>query len=86
MREKLYPDPVSALADTSSNIRIMFGGFASAGSPSNQILARKRRGSTGITGIANNIGLGDKLADQIIFQARTGAVPRVAPDLHETQF
>ncbi len=39
----------------------MFGGFVSAGSPSNLILALQRRGTTRITGIANNIGLGDML-------------------------
>jgi 3-oxoacid CoA-transferase A subunit len=39
----------------------MFGGFVSAGSPSNLILALQRRGTKRITGIANNIGLGDKL-------------------------
>lgn len=61
MIEKLFPDADSALADIPDGATIMFGGFASAGSPSNLILALKRRGTTGITGIANNIGLGDKL-------------------------
>jgi 3-oxoacid CoA-transferase subunit A len=58
---KVYPDADSALADIPDGATIMFGGFASAGSPSNLILALKRRGTRGITGIANNIGLGDKL-------------------------
>jgi 3-oxoacid CoA-transferase subunit A len=39
----------------------MFGGFASAGSPTNLILALYDKGTTNITAIANNIGLGDKL-------------------------
>jgi 3-oxoacid CoA-transferase A subunit len=39
----------------------MFGGFVSAGSPSNLILALRRRGTQRLTGIANNIGLGDML-------------------------
>src|SRR5262245_48098371 len=39
----------------------MFGGFVSAGTPTNLIRALVRRGTRGITGIANNIGLGDEL-------------------------
>ena len=61
MIEKVYPDPESALDGIEDGATIMFGGFASAGSPSNLILALKRRGTRQITGIANNIGLGDKL-------------------------
>jgi 3-oxoacid CoA-transferase A subunit len=61
MASKIYPDPDAAVADIPDGATIMFGGFASAGSPSNLILALKRRGARGITGIANNIGLGDKL-------------------------
>ena len=41
----------------------MFGGFVSAGSPSNLILALQRRGTKRLTAIANNIGLGDRLDD-----------------------
>ncbi len=40
---------------------IMFGGFVSAGSPTNLILALREKGTKNLTGIANNIGLGDKL-------------------------
>jgi 3-oxoadipate CoA-transferase, alpha subunit len=61
MVDKVYPDPGAALFDIPDGATIMFGGFASAGSPSNLILALKRRQTRGITGIANNIGLGDKL-------------------------
>jgi 3-oxoacid CoA-transferase subunit A len=39
----------------------MFGVFASAGSPTNLILALYKKGTRELTGIANNIGLGDKL-------------------------
>src|SRR5262245_63939126 len=39
----------------------MFGGFVSAGTPTNLIRALVRRGTRDITGIANNIGLGDEL-------------------------
>jgi len=58
---KIYSDADSALEGISSGATIMFGGFASAGSPSNLILALKRRGTRHLIGIANNIGLGDKL-------------------------
>lgn len=61
MLNKLYHDADSSVSDIPDGATIMFGGFVSAGSPSNLILALKRRGTTGITGIANNIGLGDKL-------------------------
>jgi 3-oxoacid CoA-transferase A subunit len=58
---KVYDIPEAAIADVPDGATIMFGGFVSAGTPSNLILALKRRGTTGITGIANNIGLGDLL-------------------------
>jgi 3-oxoacid CoA-transferase A subunit len=58
---KVYADPDAAVVDIPDGSTIMFGGFASAGSPTNLILALKRRGTRAITGIANNIGLGDKL-------------------------
>lgn len=61
MIDKIFPDADSALEGIADGSTIMFGGFASAGSPSNLILALKRRGTRGLTGIANNIGLGDKL-------------------------
>lgn len=61
MLNKVFADADSALEGIEDGATIMFGGFASAGSPSNLILALKRRGTREITGIANNIGLGDKL-------------------------
>jgi 3-oxoacid CoA-transferase A subunit len=61
MPNKVFRDPDSALEGIEDGSTIMFGGFASAGSPSNLILALKRRGTRTITGIANNVGLGDKL-------------------------
>jgi 3-oxoacid CoA-transferase A subunit len=61
MPDKVYADAETALQDVPDGATIMFGGFASAGSPSNLILALKQLGTKGITGIANNIGLGDKL-------------------------
>lgn len=39
----------------------MFGGFVSAGSPTSLIVALREKGTKNLTGIANNIGLGDRL-------------------------
>src|SRR5205823_9764315 len=61
MIDKLYPSPDAAVADIPDGMTIMFGGFVSAGSPTSLILALQRKGVRGITGIANNIGLGDRL-------------------------
>jgi len=61
MIDKVFATPDEALYDVSDGVTIMFGGFVSAGSPSNLILALQRKGTKGITAIANNIGLGDKL-------------------------
>jgi len=61
MIDKVYPSADAAIADIPNDVTIMFGGFVSAGSPTTLILALKRRGVRGITGIANNIGLGDRL-------------------------
>jgi len=61
MIDKVCPSPDEALHDVFDGATIMFGGFVSAGSPSNLMLALQRRGTKGITAIANNIGLGDKL-------------------------
>ena len=61
MIDKVFPTPDDALHDLPDGATIMFGGFVSAGSPSNLILALRRRGTKRLTGIANNIGLGDML-------------------------
>ncbi|HEY8820273.1 MAG TPA: CoA-transferase, partial [Dehalococcoidia bacterium] len=61
MIDKVFSDPDAAVADIPDGVTIMFGGFASAGSPTSLILALQRQGTRDITGIANNIGLGDKL-------------------------
>jgi 3-oxoacid CoA-transferase A subunit len=61
MQNKIYAGPDQAVEDIGEGATIMFGGFTSAGSPSNLILALKRLGVGSLTGIANNIGLGDKL-------------------------
>ena len=61
MIDKIFPSADEALHDVFDGATIMFGGFVSAGTPSNLILALQRRGTKRITGIANNIGLGDNL-------------------------
>jgi 3-oxoacid CoA-transferase A subunit len=61
MIDKLFPSPDAAVADVPDGATIMFGGFVSAGSPTSLILALQRKGVREITGIANNIGLGDRL-------------------------
>jgi len=58
---KVYPSPAAAIHDVLDGATIMFGGFVSAGSPTNLILALYEKGTKDLTGIANNIGLGDKL-------------------------
>ena len=59
--DKLYASPAAAIHDVFDGATIMFGGFASAGTPTNLILALGEKGTRDITAIANNIGLGDKL-------------------------
>jgi 3-oxoacid CoA-transferase A subunit len=59
--DKVAASARDAIADIPNGATIMFGGFASAGTPTNLILALYDQGTTGITAIANNIGLGDKL-------------------------
>ncbi len=61
MTATVYETPDAAVADIPSAASIMVGGFVSGGSPSNLILALRRQGATGLTAMANNIGLGDKL-------------------------
>lgn len=61
MIDKVFATPDDAVRDVPDGATIMFGGFVSAGSPSNLILALRRRGTKRLTGIANNIGLGDLL-------------------------
>lgn len=69
----VYTTPAEALAGITDGMRVMVGGFVSAGSPSNLILALKRRGTTGLTAIANNIGLGDVL-DELCEQRQLAGV------------
>jgi 3-oxoacid CoA-transferase subunit A len=59
--DKVYDSAAAAIHDVFDGATIMFGGFASAGTPTNLILALRDKATTNITAIANNIGLGDKL-------------------------
>jgi 3-oxoacid CoA-transferase subunit A len=59
--DKVYESPAAAIYDVFDGAAIMFGGFVSAGSPTNLILALYEKATANLTGIANNIGLGDKL-------------------------
>ena len=61
MVAKVYDSPDAALDGIEDGVRIMFGGFVTAGTPSNLIRALRRRGTKQITGMANNIGFGDLL-------------------------
>src|SRR4051812_34388334 len=61
VRSKVVATADEAVAGVPDGATIMFGGFVSAGTPTNLIRALVRRGVRGITGIANNIGLGDEL-------------------------
>lgn len=61
MVARIFDTPDDAVADIGDGATVMFGGFISAGSPSNLIRALARSGPTGLTAVANNIGLGDLL-------------------------
>lgn len=61
MFAEIFDTPDAAVADIPNGATILVGGFVSAGTPSNLILALKRSGQTGLTAVANNIGLGDLL-------------------------
>lgn len=61
MSARIFATAAEAVADVANGATIMVGGFVSAGTPSNLILALKAHGTHGHTVIANNIGFGDKL-------------------------
>jgi 3-oxoacid CoA-transferase A subunit len=56
MKQKIFPDIDSAVADIPDGARIMFGGFGGAGFPNNLIQALARKGTKNITAISNNCG------------------------------
>ena len=61
MVAQVFATPDAAVAGIGDGATVMVGGFISAGSPSNLIRALVRSGPTGLTAVANNIGLGDLL-------------------------
>ncbi len=61
MDAALFDTPEAAVADIPNGATLLVGGFVSAGTPSNLIRAIQRSGQTGLTAVANNIGLGDLL-------------------------
>lgn len=61
MRDKRVDGVDEALDGVKEGATIMFGGFVSAGSPTNLVRGLVRRSVGNLTGIANNIGLGDEL-------------------------
>ncbi len=93
MTATVFTSVDEALEGIEDGASIMVGGFVSAGTPSNLILALKRRGTRDLTVIANNIGLGDKLDElcedrQIAKAIVTFAIRASAarPSRFETQF
>jgi len=61
MSVEVFDSPDAAVADIPNGATLLVGGFVSAGTPSHLIRAIRRSGQTGLTAIANNIGLGDLL-------------------------
>ena len=73
MPAQVVETPDEAVAGIADGATVMFGGFISAGSPSNLIRALVRSGPTGLTAVANNIGLGD-LLDELCEQRQLARV------------
>ena len=73
MPAQVVETPDDAVAGIADGATVMFGGFISAGSPSNLIRALVRSGPTELTAVANNIGLGD-LLDELCEQRQLARV------------
>ncbi len=61
MTSKAFLSCNEAIADVFDGATIMFGGFITAGTPTDLVQALVERDTSNITGIANNIGIGDPL-------------------------
>ncbi len=61
MNAEVFETPDAAVADIADGATLLVGGFVSAGTPSNLILALCGTGQKQLTAVANNIGLGDLL-------------------------
>ncbi len=59
MKQKIFLNVDTAVADVPDGARIMFGGFGGAGFPNNLIQALARKGTKNITAISNNCGTRD---------------------------
>ena len=66
---KVYPDAHAAIADLGDGVTLMSGGFGLCGNPENLIKALHRKGTRGLTVIANNCGT-DHKGLGILLQAR----------------
>lgn len=66
---KVYPDADAALHDIADGVTLMSGGFGLCGNPENLIKALHRKGTRGLTVIANNCGT-DLKGLGILLQAR----------------
>jgi len=66
---KVYPDADAALHDIADGVTLMSGGFGLCGNPENLIKALHRKGTRGLTVIANNCGT-DHKGLGILLQAR----------------
>jgi len=66
---KVYPDADAALHDIADGVTLMSGGFGLCGNPENLIKALHKKGTRGLTVIANNCGT-DHKGLGILLQAR----------------
>ena len=86
MRQKIYANIDSAVADISDGVRIMFGGFGGAGFPNNLIQALARKGVKDVTAISNNCGTHD---GELGIMFKNGQIKHVIasfPGPHATYF
>ncbi len=59
MKQKVFPDAISALRGIQDNMTIVVGGFGLCGIPENSIMALKESGVKGLTCVSNNAGVDD---------------------------
>jgi 3-oxoadipate CoA-transferase, alpha subunit len=86
MRQKIYTDLDSVVADIPHGARVMFGGFGGAGFPNNLIQAMARKGTKDITAISNNCGTHD---GELGLMFKNGQIKHVIasfPGPHSTYF
>ena len=70
MKNKVYPDFDTAVADVSDGITFMSPGFGGVGIPRNLLAALHRQGAKNLSGISNNSGtMDDKIDVGTLIQA-----------------